>query len=43
MKAIALKVRDTIQENDEFFSTVGHLTLLSFGASIIIINLSYLV
>jgi len=42
MKAIALKVRDTIQENDEFVHTLNQILLLSFGASVIILNISYL-
>ena len=42
MKAIALKVRDTICENGEFCEAVNQIFLLSFGASIIGINVSYL-
>jgi len=42
MKAIALKVRDAICENGEFCQAVNQITLLSFGASVIVLNLSYL-
>lgn len=42
MKAIALKVRDTICENGEFCQTVSQITLMSFGASVIVLNVSYL-
>jgi hypothetical protein len=43
MKAIAIKVRDTICENGEFCETVSQICLISFGASVIGVNLSYLV
>ena len=42
MKAIAIKVRDTICENGEFCHMVNQILLMSFGASVIVINLSYL-
>ena len=43
MKEFALKVRDTICENGEFCEAVSQICLMSFGASIIGLNLSYLI
>jgi len=43
MKAIALKVRDTICENGEFCEAVSQICLMSFGVSIVGLNLSYLI
>jgi len=43
MKAIAVKVRDTICENGEFCHAVNQIFLMSFGVSIVGLNLSYLI
>ena len=42
MKAIALKVRDTICENGEFCHALGQICLLSFGGSVIVLNVAQL-
>ncbi len=42
MKALMMQVRDSICENGEFCNTVSQLFLLSFGASVIVLNLQAL-
>jgi hypothetical protein len=43
MKAIAIKVRDTICENGEFCEAMNQMLLMCFGVSVIGMNISYLV
>ena len=42
MKALMMQVRESICENGEFCHALGQICLLSFGGSVIVLNVAQL-